>query len=580
MINKEYNLFIKLVKPQWLTLLTGTLCTLLVLAVDLALPLLLGKGVIDRILIEKGDLKLLTLVVWVVVGLVLVKAFFCYGQMYLMFKGTQRIIHDLRSSVFKHLLKLPVSYFSQKGHGQVISKATNDMAVLQNALSTGIIDLLQQGLFLAGLVVLIFVVNWHLALLSVLVLPLAVTALNLYGKRIRTQSYALNERIAGLTSLMNESLLGIRIVKAFSMEKAQEIRFTAENEQGFQSNLKSLKASAVLTPMIDFISVLSMVIVIWVGGGNVISGVITVGELVAFLAYLAMAARPVTMITRSMVSLQQAKAAAKRVIQILSVEAENTCGQGQVLPKLSGGIQFDNVSVYYQNKKAGIKRIKLKIEPGETLAVIGPSGAGKSTLIALIPRFFDPDEGSVRIDGVDIRQMNLSHLRSGIGLVPQETVLFAMSIKDNITVGRQGYSLEDIEKAAEISGAYQFIKGLPKGFDTVLEEGGASLSGGQRQRIAIARAILGNPRILIMDEATAHLDEYSESLVQQALKELLIERTSIIIAHKPSHIKMADRVIVMKEGEIVWEGRSEAALKESVVGLYSGGLRKLSAAVV
>lgn len=557
-----------LVEPYRTALWLGLLCISVVTAVDLALPLFFGRGVVDQTLMADGELRQLGLLALIGIGLVALKGLFSFGQVYLLSYVGQRSLHTLRADLFAHLMRLPVSYFQRTGPSEIVSRATHDIGVLQNALGAGIADLVQQTLLLVGIIGAIFWMNWKLALVTLVVLPASAWAVSNYGERIRRQSKRLNERIGRLTTLLNESIAGIRVVKAYTMEEAQRERFHRENERGFQASMKAVQASATMQPVVELIMVIGMMVVIGVGSVEVIQDRLTMGDLVAFLAYVAMAARPVGLITRTAVLLQQATAAADRVFQLLEEGREvPQVHDARPLPAVAGRITFRNVRFAYDPGGPEVLHgIDLEVAPGETVALVGPSGAGKSTLAALVPRFFDPTEGTVEIDGIDVRRVTLASLRRQIGLVPQDTVLFSGTVEENILAGRQGFTRKDVEEAARQANAHEFIVRLPQGYETVLGEGGLSLSGGQRQRLAIARALLGDPRILIFDEATSNLDNESESLVQEAFRRLKRGRTSIIIAHRAATIRLADRVVVMAGGRIVQDGRHAELLAQP--GLY------------
>lgn len=559
---------LQLLKPYKGAVFGGLFCILVVTLVDLAFPLYFGRGVIDQALLGDGDIKLLVLLAFGVVVLMAIKGLFNFGQVYFAGYVGQRSLHNLRSRLFNHLLRLPVAYFDREGRSDIVSRATNDIAIIQNALSAGIADIIQQGLTLIGIIVLIVFLNWKLALVSLIVLPLVAWAVSTFGNRIRKQTHQLNDRIASLTTLLSESLAGIRVVKAFTMEASRGEKFTRENERGFQASMKSLKATATMRPIVEIIVVVGMVMIVLVGGIEVVEGRLSLGDLVAFMALAGMATHPVGLLTRSASLLQQAVAAGERVFAVLAEEPEASDAPGsRPLPRIRGHIAFRNVTFAY-DREAGdvLKGINLEIQPGETVALVGPSGAGKSTLAALIPRFYQPTGGTIEIDGHDISQVTLESLRRQIGLVPQDTVLFAGTVRENILAGRSGYTDEDIERAARQAHAHEFIQQLPQGYDTVLGESGTSLSGGQRQRLAIARALLGDPRILIFDEATSNLDPESEQLIQEAFLRSKAGRTAVVIAHRAATIRLADRVVVLDQGRIVQDGRHAELI--AVPGLY------------
>src|SRR5690606_38714265 len=363
----------------------------------------------------------------------------------------------------------------------------------------------------------LFVLNWRLALVSMAVVPLTAAAIRGYGGKIRHYTGRLQERIAGMSATLQGRPGGIRIVKAYRMEQEREERLQHDNELSFGASMKSVQAMATVTPVVELVLVTGMMVVVWAGGRAVLGGEMTPGELVAFLAYLAMVTRPMSFLTRSFSLMQQAVSAAGRLQELLQAPVEREGDGGERLERVEGRVTFERVTFSYVPGKPVLRGVSLDIAPGETIALVGASGAGKSTLVNLLPRFYSPDSGRILIDGVDIARLDLGFLRRLIGLVPQDTLLFGMSIADNIAAGRDWITRDRIREAAELANAHEFISRLPNGYDTIIGERGATLSGGQRQRIAIARAVAGDPRILILDEATSALDPESEELVADAL---------------------------------------------------------------
>lgn len=559
--------WLTLLRPQLPAFLGGLLCVLVVAGVELVIPLVFGKGIIDEALAGMGDPGQLTFFAVGAVVLFAAKGVFTYGTVYLTSFVGNRTAHNLRSAVFRHVLHLPMAFFTKQGSGDVIARATNDIAVIQNAISNGLASAVRNVVLSAGILLMIFITNWKLSLVTLLVMPLAALTIAAFGKRIRLQSRRLNERIGELTAIMSETLRGIRIVKAFTMEETQAERFSRKNESGFEASMQSVQATATMTPIVEILIVCSMVLVIWVGGMEVLAGRITLGDLIAFLAYVGMITHPVTSLSQTWSMVQQANAAAERVFQLLDAETEvKEDARAKELPPVRGHIRLKNVTFAYEPGRPVVHDVSLEIKPGETVALVGPSGAGKSTIAGLIPRFYDPTEGTVEIDGHDLRTVTLESLRSQVGLVSQDTVLFRVSIAENITAGRKGFTRKDIEEAARLANAHDFIMELPNGYDTVIGEGGATLSGGQQQRIAIARALLGNPRILVLDEATSNLDAESEQLVQEALDRLSQGRTTIVIAHRAATVQAADRVVVVNKGRIVQQGKHHELSAQN--GLY------------
>lgn len=549
------------VKPYTGSLILGLLCIVVVVTVDVSLPFLFGDFLIDGVLITQANYELLH---WITIGgilLFLIKGLFVYGQVYFMAYVGQKVVYDLRSKMYRHLLEMPLGQHVRHKSGSLVSRMTSDIGVIQNAVTAGLTDLVLHSLSLTLIILMLFVLNWRLALISMVILPLAYIAVKGYGGRVRRFSARLQERIAGMTATLQESLEGIRVIKAFRMESERRRRFQEDNDLSFGASMKSVQAMATVTPVVELILVTGMLGVLWFGARSVLEGRMTPGGLVAFLGYLGMITRPVSYLTRSLNLLQQARAAAERVTALLQAPREEATGGEIRLERVEGRVTFERVTFSYIPGKPVLKDVTLEALPGETIALVGPSGAGKSTLVNLIPRFYRPDSGRILIDGVDIQTLDLDSLRRMIGLVPQETLLFGMSIAENIAAGRTWITPERIREAAELANAHEFISNLPNGYETVIGERGATLSGGQRQRIAIARAVAGDPRILILDEATSALDAESEAIVRDALMRATSNRTTFVIAHRLSTILGASKIVVLDKGRIVEVGTHEELME-------------------
>jgi subfamily B ATP-binding cassette protein MsbA len=517
------------------------------------------KPVIDQVL-PKGE----SLASWSIALLLvyIVKGLGAYGSAFVMTDIGQRVVRDLRDQLFRHILDQSATFFSRHTSGQLMSRITNDVNQVQQAVSETIGDLMREGLSLVGLACYLFYIDPRLALVAVTGAPIVVYPLVRFGKRIRSTTRRSQEQLEHLSHVTAEAFTGHRIVKAFGAEAHEEQRFRRASQRLYRTNLKVTSALALLPPLMELLGGIAVVGLIWYGSQQIGRGVLTQGDFAAFVAAAFMMYAPVKKLSRVNATLQQAMAASERIFEILDTHSEvPQRPHAQPLARLRQGIEFRNVSFAYDGiSKTILKDVSFSVRLGQAVAIVGLSGAGKTTLVNLVPRFYDVSGGSILIDDVDIRDVTLASLRSQIGIVTQDTVLFDDTIANNIAYGSPGASREDIEAAARAAHAHEFIATLPERYDAGIGERGQKLSGGQRQRLAIARALLKNSPILILDEATSSLDAESELLVQDALQTLMRNRTSFVIAHRLSTVRRADSIIVLERGRVAEIGRHDELL--------------------
>ena len=553
------------VRPYIPRLAAALLCIVLAAGGNLAVPWII-KDVIDEVLTNK-DMVMLNIIAVGILIIFFLRGIFFFGQTYLMSYVGQRVIIDIREAVYRHLQRLSLSYFDKRQTGAIMSTVTNDVSALQAALVESVVEMVTETIILIGSLLSMFFLHWKLSLLTLFTMPLILQAINTFGRKLRKAGRVLQERTADITAVLQETIAGIRVIKSFAREEHEISRFTQENFYNFRAQMKTSQLMAALTPIIEFFAAIGVVVIIWYGGMEVIEGTITSGALIAFLIYVVNLANPVKRISRVYGNIQRALAAAERVFEVLDTKSDiQEQPDAIVLPTVQGHVAMNNVTFSYTPGHNALDNVSLEVNPGQMIAIVGPSGAGKTTIANLLPRFYDPQAGSILVDGHDIRTITLQSLREQIGIVPQETILFNGTVYDNILYGRLDASEAEVIAAAQAANAHEFIEKLPDQYNTSIGERGATLSGGQRQRIAIARAILKNPRILILDEATSALDTESEKLVQQALDKLMVGRTSFVIAHRRSTVQRADLIVVLAKGAIVELGTHSELLAKG--GLY------------
>jgi subfamily B ATP-binding cassette protein MsbA len=584
---KSYMRLLKFLRPYRLLLAAAVFCMLvsaifdaaqLSMIVPLADKVLTNKKIIipkqlpDQIaglissINNTEPLKLLNIMAIVVLIMLLLKGLFNYLQSYLMSDIGQQVVRDVRSKLYAKLQDLSLDYFIRKRSGELISRITNDVKLIENAASYGFTDVLYQSFQVVVFTFLAFYIHWKLALTSIVILPLISLPIVSVGKKIKKLAISSQEKMADINSILVETISGVRIVKAFCMEEAEINKFKSHNRDYYKITMKSIKRVLMLAPLTEVIGAFGGIFVFVWAGKEVITGKLSFGVFGLFLGSLLSMIRPFKKLSQVHSLNQQAIAASNRVYEILdsrpSVQEKE---KAQDLARIKNRIVFDKVSFRYETNQI-LKDIDLEVNIGQVIAIVGPSGAGKSTLVDLILRFYDPVEGRILIDNVDLRDVTIRSLREQSGLVTQETILFNDAVRANIAYGKKDVNFQDIVKAAQKAGAHDFIMNMPKGYDTLIGDRGYKLSGGERQRLAIARAILKNPPILILDEATSQLDSVSEGFVQTAINEVISGRTVFIVAHRLSTVKNADKIIVLDKGVIVETGNHQELVAKN--GLY------------
>ena len=518
------------------------------------------QNVFDQVL-KSGEN--LVLVAAAIVAANLAKGLGGYFSAYLMSDVGQRVVMDVRNRLFRHMLNQSAAFFARRSSGQLMSRITNDVGQIQQAVSETIGDLVRESLALVGYVSLLFYYDAKLALVFLTGAPLVTYPLAKLGRRLRKTSRRSQEELEHLSHVSAEAFTGHRIVKAFATEAQEGARFARASERLYRANMKVMAALSALPSLMEVLGGVGMAGALWYGVKEIAEGKLTQGEFTSFFAALFLMYGPVKKLSRVNANLQQATAASERIFEVLDTHSEVVDRPGAtVLAGLSSAIEFHEVGFHYDDDRTHriLRGVTLQVSAGEMVAIVGRSGAGKTTLVNLLPRFYDVTSGAITIDGFDIRDLTLSSLRSQIGIVTQETVLFDDTIGGNIAYGSPNATESQVEAAARAAHAHEFIAAMPKGYRTMIGERGQRLSGGQRQRLAIARALLKNSPILILDEATSSLDSESEHLVQEALVNLMANRTAIVIAHRLSTVQRANLIVVLERGRIVESGRHDELL--------------------
>ncbi|HEX9788416.1 MAG TPA: ABC transporter transmembrane domain-containing protein [Candidatus Binatia bacterium] len=556
----HYFRLLSFLKPYlWPHFSLAMVCMVVFGATDGALPFLVQR-VIDDVFTLK-DPSALSYLPAVIVGLFAFRGFMNFGQSYLTDFVGLSIVNDVRNALNRHFQSLSVSFFYRHPTGTLIARVNSDVQLLRYAITDALASLMKDSVSLTALIIVAFLKDWVLASMAFIVFPASVLPIMRMSRKIKRFTRRGQISTGALTSLLQESIQGNRIVKAFGMETYEEQRFQHENWRLFKQSLRASRTRAIVAPSMEILASLGIGAVVWYGGWSVIAGGRTQGEFMAFMAAMFLMYGPFKGLARTYTAVHQGLAGAERVFEILDEMPEiRDKPKARIARPFTKGIEFDKVSFAYKDTPV-LKDIDLTITAGQMVALVGMSGVGKSTLVDLIPRFYDVSAGRVSIDGVDVRDLTVRSLRAQIGIVTQHTFLFNDTIRNNIAYGDPDRSMDDIIAAAKAAHAHEFILALPDQYESVIGEMGMQLSGGQRQRLAIARALLKNAPILILDEATSSLDADSERLVQDALETLITTRTTIVIAHRLSTIRKADRIVVMVDGAVAEEGTHEELLR-------------------
>lgn len=525
------------------------------------------KGKAYSLVMGKTKFATLKRLCLLIIIVVLLKNLFFYLQAYFIAFVQQGFIRDIRNRLYEHLHCLSLAYFHQQRTGKLISRITNDTLVLNNSVSMSFSSMIENPFLILIYLATVIIINWRLTLLVLLVAPLVLLVVAKVGRKLRKYSTRSQARMADVTSILQETISGIRVVKAFSMERFEIGKFMRETERYFRTMLKMARVRKLANPLNELLGTGVGVIILWFGGSQVLRGmVMSPDDFVLYILAIFMMMPPMKSLSGVNNRIQEGLAAAERVFQVLDTQPRIRDEGKEETNDLTDSIRYVGVRYGYGEGESLLHDINLEIKAGEVVAIVGPSGVGKTTLLDLLPRFYDPQRGRIELDGRDIREIKVSSLRSLMGIVTQETILFNDTVFNNIAYGLQGLTQEEVERAAEVANAHNFILPLPQGYKTYVGDRGVKLSGGERQRIAIARAILKNPKILIFDEATSSLDAESEKLVQEAINRLIKGRTALIVAHRLSTIRDADKIVVLDEGRIVQKGSHSQLLRED--GLY------------
>ena len=529
-------------------------------------PWLIRYGIDNYIM--KGNIEKLWIVATAMVLVTVLKGLFDFVKSYVSEYIAQNIIHDIRVELYEHLNRLSFSFYDSAKTGDLMSRITSDADSLRHFLSKVSVYVSSNILTILGILIIMILWDYRLGILYILLIPLMVFGMRIYAIRVRPMFKKVRKSFAYLTQLVRENFIGMEVIKLFGNEDFEKNNFKENNQKYINVNLEAAKVSAFWMPYVNFLMGFATALVVWYGGRLVINKAITLGTLAGFISYISMLLRPVRQTGMMINFSSQAAAAAERIFEVMDKKSEvRELPSAYELEDVKGKVEYKELSFSYEKNKKVLQNINLSVNPGETVAIVGPTGAGKSTLIHLLPRFYDPDEGKILIDGHNIKKVTLESLRRQVGIVLQHTFLFAASVKENISYGKPEAKMEDIKNAAKIAQIHDFISTLPLGYETPVGERGVNLSGGQKQRLAMARVLLTDPSLLILDEPTSSIDAETEEKMQKALQEVIKDRTTFVIAHRLWTVKNADKIIVIKDGKIVESGKHEELLQKE--GFYS-----------
>ncbi|HHT85421.1 MAG: ABC transporter ATP-binding protein [Bacillota bacterium] len=576
--NMEYFLrILGYTRPYRKTAVKASILTLAGIIIGLLEPLLFKRAIDEGVM--PGNTTALIVTLAVLLALRLVQWAASRVQIRTINVLGQQVLYDLRQGLFTHIESLPFAFFDHRPVGKIVSRITNDVNHIGNLAASGIVNLISQLLSLIGIVEIMLYLNWKMALLSFVTIPLLGFVLTKVRWALEDAWGDTRKAVASINAHLNETIQGLSVIQAYGYEKHNSVKFSGFNKKYFDAYMRAIRLDQAFWPLTDIVGAIGTAIVIWYGTSSVVRGTMTIGLVVAFVNYLGKFWAPISTFSRVWSQILSAMASAERVFTILDLRPEtgSVAQEGLIeVPRLEGEVVFEDVCFAYKPGEPVLTDVCFRVSAGETIALVGPTGAGKTTIINLLARFYQPSSGKVTVDGYDLAQVSLPSYRSQLGIVLQDTLIFSGTIKDNLLFGKPDATMEEVVRAAKAACIHDFIESMPKGYDSEVTERGTNLSAGQRQLLAFARAILADPRILILDEATSSVDPETEQLIQQALKTLLRGRTSFIIAHRLSTVRSADRIMVIEGGQITESGTHDelVALGGRYANLYQAQFRR------